>query len=161
MALMLSFQLNAQLMKTPAGAVTQLFVATDEHNWELVETIFANEVKLDYSSMTGDAATMLSPTQITTAWKGVLPGFETTHHQLGNFIVTEKDNTAHVFCYGTAYHYLADEAGNSWTVVGTYDFDLVKTSKANWTITHMTFNFKFQDGNTSLPAKAIAQLKNK
>ena len=66
---------------------------------------------------------------------------------------------ATVFCYGTATHYLSDDAGNVWTVVGTYDFDLEEKDSGAWKISSMKFNFKYQDGNTSLPQKAMAQLK--
>ena len=134
--------------------ITELFVATDEHNWKKVEAIFAEKVVLDYSSMNGNPAVELTPNQITTAWKGILPGFESTHHQLGNFITKVDKDTAQVFCYGTATHYLPDEKGNIWTVVGSYNFDLKKVEN-QWRITSMKFNFKYQDGNTSLPEKAI------
>ncbi|MEM8895814.1 MAG: hypothetical protein AAGC88_14630, partial [Bacteroidota bacterium] len=47
-------------------------------------------------------------------------------------------------------HYLEDESGNLWTVVGSYDFELT-SNDGQWTIDAMKFNFKYQDGNTSLP----------
>lgn len=141
-------------MDTAQTTVIQLFVASDQRNWEQVETIFGEKVTLDYSSMNGNPAAELTPNQITTAWKGILPGFESTHHQLGNFITEIKEDTAKVFCYGTATHYLPDENGNIWTVVGSYNFDL-KNVNDQWKVTSMKFNFKYQDGNTSLPEKAI------
>ncbi len=146
---------KAQEMNTIVNTtVTKLFVATDQRNWQEVETIFADKVNLDYSSMNGNPAVTLTPNQITTAWEGVLPGFESTHHQIGNFITKVDGNYAKVFCYGTATHYLTDEGGNLWTVVGSYDFDLKKVDN-QWEITSMKFNFKYQEGNTSLSEKAI------
>ncbi|MEM9647916.1 MAG: nuclear transport factor 2 family protein [Bacteroidota bacterium] len=156
---LLSVTLNAQHMKNPTEVVTQLFVATDQQNWDQVKQTFDSEVALDYSSMTGNPKSQQSPDEITTAWKGILPGFESTHHQLGNFIVKGDGDTAQVFCYGTAAHYLTNEGGNLWTVVGTYEFDLTKNALGQWKIITMTFNFKYQDGNTSLPEKAIDNLK--
>ncbi|MEL6557343.1 MAG: nuclear transport factor 2 family protein [Bacteroidota bacterium] len=146
-------------MKHPNDAVNQLFVSSDQRDWNMVEQIFDDNVLLDYSSMSGNPAASLTPEAITTAWKGVLPGFEYTHHQIGNMLTTIDDNTAKVFCYGTATHYLTDEEGNVWTVVGSYDFDLRLDAKDNWRVTSMKFNFKYQDGNTSLPEKAINRLK--
>ena len=156
---LLSFNLNAQMMNTPQQVVTNLFVATDQQNWQLVEQIFDNEVLLDYASMNGNPATSLSPQQITTAWKTILPGFEHTHHQLGNFLIEADENKASVYCYGTASHYLTDENGNIWIVVGSYDFELIKHDNGTWKITSMKFNFKYQEGNTSLPEKAMKKLK--
>ena len=65
---------------------------------------------------------------------------------------------AAVFCYGTATHYLEDESGNLWTVVGSYDFELT-SNDGQWTIDVMKFNFKYQYGNTFLPEKAMNSLK--
>ena len=149
-----SFTLKAQEMNQVNTSVTKLFIATDERNWTEVENRFASKVIIDYASMNGNPAVELTPNQVTTAWKGILPGFEYTHHQLGNFITTINGNTANVFCYGTATHYLKDDNGNLWTVVGSYDLNLAKEGD-EWKITKMKFNFKYQDGNLSLPQKAI------
>ena len=140
-------------------SVSQLFIATDQGDWSTVEASFADEVRLDYSSMSGQPAAVLTPQQITTAWKGILPGFTHTHHQLGNFITTLNGDKAQVFCYGTATHFLEDESGNIWTVVGSYDFDL-ELQEGGWKISAMTFNFKYQDGNSALAQKAIDNLKS-
>lgn len=155
-----SFTLKAQEMNQVNTRVTQLFVATDQHNWQEVENIFARKVVLDYSSMNGNPAVELSPSKITTAWKAILPGFSSTHHQLGNFITEVHKNTASVFCYGTATHFLQNEKGNIWTVVGSYDFKLKKTD-GDWKISSMKFNFSYQDGNTSLVQKAIENATKK
>ncbi len=145
-------------MSDPSTSVIGLFIATDQRDWEKVEQLFSDEVLLDYSSMTGNEATTLKPTDITTAWKGILPGFQHTHHQIGNITTQVTGDRAAVFCYGTATHYLADESGNLWTVVGSYDFELA-SNDGLWTIDAMKFNFKYQDGNTSLPEKAMNSLK--
>jgi hypothetical protein len=139
--------------------VNQLFIQSDAQNWSGVEALFAAEVFLDYSSMSGNPGSSLEPKQITDAWKTVLPGFKHTHHQIGNFVITINDNKAHVFCYGTATHYLEHDNGNVWTVVGTYDFDL-KRMDNQWKITAMTFNYKYQDGNTNLIGAAIENAKS-
>lgn len=154
--LLLSIATNAQQMEQIQNVVTDLFVATDENNWVAVEKCFAEKVVLDYSSMSGQPAATLTPKDITTAWKGVLPGFTSTHHQIGNLRSTVDANKAKVFCYGTATHFLEDEGGNVWTVVGTYDFHLQKQAE-QWQINRMTFHFKYQDGNAQLVQKAIAK----
>ncbi len=138
--------------------ITKLFVNTDTRNWSKVESQFSPKVLLDYSSMSGNPATEVTPNEITTAWKGVLPGFTYTHHQIGNFITEINEDKAHSFCYGTATHYLEDENGNVWTVIGSYDFDLER-NKDTWKITKMKFNYKYQDGNSKLIEKAINSSK--
>lgn len=139
--------------------ITRLFVNTDTGNWNNVEAQFAAEVQLDYSSMTGNPASKVSPVEITTAWKTVLPGFTHTHHQIGNFMIEVNGKKAHTFCYGTATHYLENENNTVWTVVGTYDFDLEKID-GQWKINAMTFNYKYQDGNKNLVDKAIQNVNS-
>lgn len=152
-------QLNAQNMEQPKEAVLNLFKATDTRNWNKVESYFANEVLLDYSSM-GNPVSKLTPNQITNAWKTILPGFTHTHHQIGNIQEAIQKDKSEVFAYGTATHYLDDENGSVWTVVGTYNFELIKEGK-QWEINKMKFNFKYQDGNLSLSQKAINKVARK
>lgn len=156
---LVSIHLNAQDMIHPTEIVTKLFVSTDQQDWKSVQETFSSTVHLDYSSMSGNPAANLNSKDIISSWKSVLPGFEFTHHQIGNFITTQESDKAHVFCYGTASHYLQDEQGSVWTVIGSYDFDLKQNSEGQWEITSMTFHYKFQDGNPSLVQKAIQSLK--
>jgi 3-phenylpropionate/cinnamic acid dioxygenase small subunit len=154
----ITITVNAQNMKGINETIAQFFITSDNRDWNEVEAIFADEVELDYSSMNGNPAMTLSPKQITDIWKTVLPGFTHTHHQIGNMISKANGNRAEAFCYGTATHYLEHEAGNVWTVVGSYNFEL-KQDGENWRISKMKFNFKYMDGNTQLPQVAIEKLK--
>ena len=139
--------------------INKIFINTDNRNWKGVETQFADKVSLDYSSMNGNPAAELTPSEITSAWKTVIPGFTFTHHQIGNFITEIKKDKAHTYCYGTATHFLENENGSIWTAVGTYDFDLEKINN-EWKVTTMTFNYKYQDGNNKLIEKAIENAKS-
>ena len=145
-------------METINQVVSQLFVASDNREWNTVEATFADQVELDYSSMNGNPAVVLSPKQITDAWKTILPGFTATHHQLGNFITKVNGDTAEVYCYGTATHYLEHEEGNIWTVVGSYNLELTKEGDT-WRVNKMKLNYKYQDGNTQLPQVAMENVK--
>ncbi len=155
-----TMNLSGQEMNNIQGIVESLFIATDQKDWNRVEQCFSPEVVLDYSSMTGQPPAVITPQQIVQSWKSILPGFEHTHHQLGNFMIEDKGETATVFCYGTASHYLENQNENIWMVIGTYDFELMRT-KSEWRITKMRFNYKFQSGNLSLPELAINKLANK
>lgn len=151
--------IKAQDMEQPKNVVLALFKATDSKKWNTVENCFSNEVLLDYSSM-GNPATTLKPTEISATWKSILHGFTATHHQISNIEESIDGKNANVFAYGTATHFLEDEKGNVWTVVGTYNFQLQKEQK-QWKISKMVFNFKYQDGNTTLAQKAINKVAGK
>lgn len=139
--------------------VTQLFVATDNRDWDRVETSFGAQVLLDYTSMAGGEPAALTPDQITTNWKTILPGFDHTHHALSNFSVDLGENEATVTHYGNAAHFIdLKGAEDVWTVVGTYDHHLVKTA-SGWKVDKMKFNLKYMDGNMDLPRIAQERVK--
>ena len=108
--------------------------------------------------MNGQPAATVTPAEIIQQWNAVLPGFDHTHHQIGNFLIDVTGETAHASCYGTATHYLEHEQGSLWTVVGTYDFEL-KNVNNQWVITTMKFNYSYQSGNAELVKLAIANQK--
>jgi ketosteroid isomerase-like protein/fermentation-respiration switch protein FrsA (DUF1100 family) len=158
-ASLLSTQLFSQ-QKTTAmnteiiATVQNIFSGSDERNWEKVESAFNDKVVLDYTSMAGGEPATLRPHQITAAWKSLLPGFQSTHHQAGQFDVQVNGKSATVKNHGLALHYLPNNSGEAvWVVIGTYDFKLVKKGTA-WKVSNMTFNLQQQEGNLQLPQLA-------
>jgi hypothetical protein len=139
--------------------VNRFFISVDEKDWKMVRSILQDTVFLDYASMGGGDPSLLKADQIIESWKGLLPGFDKTHHQLGNWLIENESGSAKAFCYGTATHYLENETNNNiWTVVGSYDIKL-KLEDANWRIGYLQFNLKYTDGNNDLPKMAKARLK--
>lgn len=135
--------------------ITSLFKSVDERNWENVKRIMADTVLLDYSSMSGIPAANVHADDIINDWKGVLPGFDKTHHQLSDFSITIEDNIAQAHFSGKADHFLDNDV---WTVAGTYDAALINTDN-DWRVTKFRFNLQEQSGNKSLPSKAMEVVK--
>ncbi len=141
-------------------SINRLFVAVDERNWHVVSELFNDTVLLDYTSMAGGNPAVLSSQQIIDSWRLILPGFDKTHHQIGNMIINGDSGAYKVFCYGTATHYLKNETNsNVWTVVGSYDFEIV-TLDSKLKISKMKFNLKYVDGNNDLARLAQERLKD-
>ena len=138
-------------------AITAIFSGADERNWKKVQKAMADNVLLDYSSLSGSPAAALPSEQIIETWKGFLPGFDRTHHQLSNFQITQQSNTAKVHCNGKADHFIDKDV---WTVEGSYDAEVFKINN-RWVITMLKFNLSKQSGNTNLPARASERLKTK
>lgn len=133
--------------------ITDLFISTDSRDWEAVQRCFAERVLFTTTSKVGDKPTVLSPGQITAAWKEGLKSIEAIHHQVGNFKINVQGTEAHAFCYGIASHYLAGQSnGNTRIFVGSYDFHLQQES-GRWRIDRFTFNLKYADGNLELGAE--------
>ena len=130
--------------------VNTLFVETDNRNWDLVKECFADSVHFDMTSLVGGDPAMLSSQNIVDAWDEGLKSLEAVHHQIGNYIVNVNGNSAEVFCYGIASHYLPNNSGrNVRTFVGSYNFNLSKIND-DWKIDKFKFNFKYMDGNPDL-----------
>lgn len=136
------------------NAVLGFFEAVDHRDWARAENLMRAPFHLDYSSFGAGPAADLEPTVILEGWKGILPGFDATHHQLGPLFAEVDGARARVRAYVTALHFLGGaEGGQIWTVVGTYDIALEQAGDL-WRLSGLTFNFKFQDGNLQLPKTA-------
>lgn len=136
-------------------SVSSLFEGADERNWQKVKGVMGETVLLDYSSMNGNAASLLTPIEIVASWAAFLPGFDKTHHQLFDFKVAGNDKTATVHFSGKATHWIENDC---WVVEGTYDVELLWQSD-QWLIVALKFNFEQQSGHTELPALAMERAK--
>ena len=134
-----------------------IFEGADERDWDKVKNSFADKVLLDYSSMNGSPAVVLSSVDIITAWKCFLPGFDLTHHQVSQFRVDEKDGVTKAHFFGKADHFINND---SWTVEGTYDVELV-ISANSIKVNKFKFNLQSQSGDTGLPQRAAEICKPK
>lgn len=133
------------------NVITNIFEGADGRNWEKVKSSFADNVLLDYYSMNGSPAVVLTSNDIITAWKGFLPGFDFTHHYVTNFEIEQSDGITKTHFAGKADHFID---GKSWTVEGTYDLELI-VSDDNARVTKFKFNLQKQSGDTGLPQKAV------
>jgi hypothetical protein len=141
--------------------IIRLFSWADQRKWNALQELFDDNVFLDYHSLSHVKAAFHTPKQIVNSWKAVLPGFDSTHHHLGNFLVDVNSEAAKASFYGSANHYLKNDSGNNlWTVVGTYDL-LLLNQNFQWKVSKMKFNLKYTDGNTELPKYALERLSKK
>ncbi|WP_428656898.1 nuclear transport factor 2 family protein [Runella sp.] len=134
--------------------IIAIFNGSDKHQWETVRHSLADEVLLDYSSMSGQPAAPTKADDIIAAWSGFLPKFAFTLHFLSNFEIHIQGGIANVFCKGSAIHHLPNaEGGDVWKVYGTYEFELAKLGE-QWKTTSLKFNLLYQEGNLNLPELA-------
>jgi hypothetical protein len=133
---------------------TRMAWHTDQREWDLLPEIFADQVRLDYTSLNGGEPADLTPDQIVAAWSGVLGGFEATQHLITNHLVTLSGETAVCTAAFQATHRLANPFGGPlWTLGGTYRFDLRRTDGI-WRITGVVMTATWADGNKDLLALA-------
>lgn len=116
---------------------------------------------LDYSSFGGAAPAECDPAAVLDGWKAFLPGFDATHHQIGNLQIESSETSAKVECYVTATHVISGAAGGAvWTVVGIYFLPLIREGDG-WKLTGCRLQFKYQDGNTGLPTLAQTEMRRR
>ena len=130
-------------------AVTTLFVATDNRDWDAVRSCFTDAVLFN-TGLTNWEPVTIAKERIAEAWENGLRDLQAIHHQVGNFLVNWETDGVSVFCYGIAYHYLPERSNrNTKIFVGNYTLHLVKQA-GTWKIDTFTFNEKFVAGNTHL-----------
>jgi hypothetical protein len=137
--------------------VKKLFEDVDRRNWPGVKAAMAQNVELDFSSLSGNPPSIQSSDSIVSAWRNFLPGFDSTRHQLTDFKVTQTGDNAIVTYHGLANHYLDKDI---WTVEANYESQLTKINGA-WLLSKHKLSLIKQSGNTDLPSKAAEKVKSK
>lgn len=106
-----------------SNVLSRFFSAVDQRNWDRLKQIFSEEVVLDYSSYTGIPASNMNAVEIVAGWADGLAKFDATHHQIGTVEINVEDNSAQVFCHGTATHWKKGApGGESQQIIGDYEF---------------------------------------
>jgi 3-phenylpropionate/cinnamic acid dioxygenase small subunit len=130
--------------------INNLFIFTDNCDWENVEKCFAEKVHFDMTSMGASNAVVISPREITDLWDDGLKNLDAVHHQTGNLKIDVTGDKAVGFCYGIASHFRKTSSGNNTrTFIGSYNFHFIENND-NWKIDSFKFNLKYVDGNLNL-----------
>lgn len=127
----------------------------DRGDFESLEKLFAEAVKVDYTSAFGGESELKSPQALMTQWASLLPGFDRTHHQLSNIEIQIKGNSATATADVSADHYLNEMF---WQIAGSYEYGFVKKD-GQWTIDKMTFIAESEEGSRDIIAQALEQAK--
>ncbi|MBE9137438.1 nuclear transport factor 2 family protein [Nodosilinea sp. LEGE 07088] len=124
----------------------------DQGDFETLESLFASEIQVDYTSLFGGAIQTQTPEGLMTAWASVLPGFDQTYHAISNIQVDVKGDRAIATADVTASHYLGDDY---WQVSGQYEYQLVRQPN-HWKVETMTFKLSDEQGDRALLEQATA-----
>src|ERR1051325_2916634 len=126
--------------------VNSVAMLQDMKQWERLENYFVKKPFVDNKSLSGETPAVIPKKRLIDGWRKEIGSyFYATRHfikQLGIRMVSSRrakvtTNVEHV-------HYVADRGDRYvWTVRGTIDYILVKTSTGSWKISQMIF--KMQD----------------
>ncbi|MFI2206080.1 nuclear transport factor 2 family protein [Streptomyces sp. NPDC020192] len=135
---------------------TRMAWHTDRREWTELRGVFAEKVRLDYTSLNGGGAVELTPDQIVGGWSELLGALDATQHLTTNHLVTVDGDAAVCTASFQATHLLANPFGAPlWTLGGTYRFDLVRRN-GPWLIAGVVMTAVWADGNKDLLTLAAA-----
>jgi SnoaL-like domain len=133
-----------------ADALPRMLHAIDALDWPAVRAAFADQVSVDYTSLSGGEPETLPAGDLMARWQGLLPGFDATQHLSGPVVLTDDDGGVRADTHVRGYHHLRGaEGGETWGVYGHYTARL-----ADGKITELTLQVFYQEGNLGLPALA-------
>lgn len=130
--------------------VESVALLADTGNFESLEQHYADEVEVDYTSLTGGDIEVTSPQKLMTQWASVLPGFDRTRHEVSELNIDIQGNSADANCHVTASHFIANE---TWTVKGRYIYRLRKRDD-RWQIVYHRFELTDEEGTRDVLGQA-------
>ena len=130
-----------------ADTLIRMLHAIDRLDWAEVRRCLADQVRVDYTELSGGETETLAAGDLITRWRGLLPGFDATQHMTGPVLLARDERPglradAHV----RGYHRLG---GETWAVHGHYIARI-----ADGKITELTLQVFYQEGNLNLPTAA-------
>ena len=145
-----------QAVQTPAESadranvvqtVDAVFTQFDAKDWDGLGSLFADQVRIDFSSL-GGPRTSVAREELIDGWRAAFAGNKTSLHQTGNHQVRIEGDTAEVFLHGYAYNALARPYGDDvWETWGTYRFSLRRVAGMRWEITREQYVSLRTEGN--------------
>ncbi len=128
-----------------------LDAAVDAKDWDRARSYFADDVRVDFSSLgAGDPTTMPSDALID-GWRTNLFDGKSSFHLRGNHQVAVDGDRATMTSHGYAWNLLPElEGGELWEVWGVYDYTFARDADV-WLITGFAFKATHQRGNPAVP----------
>ncbi len=132
-------------------AVTAIAAGADRGQWERVRAAFADEVRVDYTSLAGGEPATLGADALVASWRALLPGFDATQHLVTNHVVTlAGPDAAEAEADFQATHRIGAAL---WTLGGRYAYALRREGGA-WKVTALTMTASWESGDRALLAQA-------
>lgn len=135
--------------------VSSIPLAVDLAAYDLAEAAFAADVVIDYTSLWGGEPATLTSAALMNAWRGIVPGFDATWHELGPVTVTVDGEVGQATAAVDGRHWIGDQL---WRPIGVYHWD-VERIEGDWRVTRMEFDMTKEIGDRALAAQAMERVK--
>ena len=126
--------------------VTSVAQLQDMKQWKRLESYFVKKPFVDNKAISGETPSVISKKRLIDSWRKEIGSyFYSTRHLIRRLAVRMVNSRrAKVVTNVEHVHYVADRGERyAWTVRGTIDYILVKTTNGTWKISQMIF--KLQD----------------
>ncbi|RBP14121.1 SnoaL-like protein [Roseiarcus fermentans] len=130
--------------------VASIPLAVDLGRYDLAQAAFAPEIVIDYTSLWGGEPQRTTPAALMEAWRGLVPGFDATRHELFDLEARIDGDTATATAGVDGRHWIGDAL---WRPIGTYHWTLARRD-GRWEVTAMTFALTREIGDRALVAIA-------
>lgn len=134
------------------SSITNMVNAIDSKSWQSAKEGFAEQVFVDYSSLTGQPGNTVDADDLVGGWRSLLANVS-THHMLSNFDIKIDGDKATSYSHVYASHIA--ESIEYWDAYGRYYHELEKVD-SKWQITNMTLLMHGQKGNQQFLQETIA-----
>jgi SnoaL-like domain len=137
--------------------VSSIPLAVDLANYALAEAAFAPSIVIDYTSLWGGEPQKTTPAELMTGWRGIVPGFDATLHELSDLKAKVHGDRATATAFVDGRHWIGDKL---WRPVGDYHWTLERLG-GTWKVTSMTFNMTREIGDRAVAMEAMEQVRTK
>lgn len=127
--------------------VTDVARLQDMKQWEQLENYFVKKPFVDNKSLNGEMPAMIPKKRLIDGWRREIGSyFYATRHFIPRLAVRMLNSRrAKVSTSVEHVHYVADRGDRyAWTVRGTIDYILIKTTNGTWKISQMIFRLQDQ-----------------
>ncbi|MEX1995210.1 MAG: nuclear transport factor 2 family protein [Candidatus Saccharimonadales bacterium] len=131
-------------IKEIVNSVAQL---QDMKQWERLEHYFVKKPYVDNKALNGETPAVISKSRLIDGWRKEIGSyFYATRHFVRRLAVRMLNSRrAKVTTSVEHVHYVADRGDRYvWTVRGTIDYILIKTTNGSWKISQMIFRLQDQ-----------------
>jgi hypothetical protein len=132
--------------------VSSIPLAVDLANYDLAQAAFAPSIVIDYTSLWGGAPQTMTPAELMAGWRGIVPGFDATFHELSDVRATITGTRATATAHVDGRHWIGTQL---WRPIGTYHWDLEQSADGRWQVTRMVFTMTREIGDRALATQAM------
>lgn len=134
--------------------------AADFRDWALLRSILADNLDIDFTSSGGPALKVTAEEYVAQV-QGLIPGFDTTQHQLTNFHIEIQENKAKTRVYMHAEHFYRSKTKVLDRAVGGYYNHELQRIQGVWKISRLKLTETWSRGDMRAFELAAKQCQNK